>query len=45
MGCDCNKVRRFNVIRPDGQVIVKNSRAAAELAKAKYPGSRIVEAK
>lgn len=45
MGCNCNQTRKFKVIRPDGQTIVKNSRAAAELAKAKYPGSRIEEAK
>lgn len=45
MGCDCNKTRRFKVVRPDGQELLKNSRAAAELAKAKYPGSTIVEVK
>jgi len=45
VACNCNQTKRFKVIRPDGQTIIKNSRAAAELAKAKYPGSTIEEAK
>jgi len=45
VGCDCNKTRKFRVIYPDGRTALKNSRAAAELAAAKIPGSKIEAAK
>lgn len=43
--CSCGSKTKFKVILPSGKTMLKNSRAAAELAKAKVPGSTIVEVK
>ncbi len=41
MGCGCNKAGRYKVSFPNGKSVVKNSKTAAELAKAKVPGATI----
>lgn len=43
--CGCGSKTRFKVVFPNGKVALKNSRAAAELARAKVPGATIVEVK
>lgn len=43
--CGCGSKTRFRVVLPNGKSMLKNSRAAAELAKAKVPGATIEEVK
>lgn len=43
--CGCGSKTKFKVILPNGKFILKNSRASAELAKARVPGATIVEVK
>ena len=43
--CGCGSKTKFKVVLPSGKTMLKNCRAAAELARAKVPGATIVEVK
>ena len=43
--CGCGSKVKYKVVFPSGKFALKNSRASAELAKAKVPGATIVEVK